>query len=123
MRQPPPIEQRKISLGIAWDDFVREIEEARCLIKHGAESNAIAEMVRHARELFHIIEWEIANSPCVTASARDGRGTPPTSAIFGERRHADAATDKQTHVEDPGNGATRVRPTPGPLATAHLSRE
>ena len=48
------------TLSRAWDAFMRAIEDARALTVSGAELDAIAELVRSARELLDIIEQEIA---------------------------------------------------------------
>ncbi len=68
MGEPPPIEQTESSsLGIAWDDFMREIEEARALSECGAKRPAIDDAMRYVRQLLGVVELEIANSHVVTA--------------------------------------------------------
>jgi hypothetical protein len=51
--------------------FLQAIAEARDLNRSGADLNAIAELLRHARELLDIIEEEIADG--TGATVRDAR--------------------------------------------------
>jgi len=48
------------ALERAWDEFMQAIDDARAAAIGGAESPAIAELVRYAHELLDIIEDEIA---------------------------------------------------------------
>jgi hypothetical protein len=68
MRRPSPIEVTKSSLGVAWDDFTREIEDIRALSECGAKRPVLDEPMRHARELLNVIEREIAYTRVVTAA-------------------------------------------------------
>jgi hypothetical protein len=49
------------TLANAWDAFLRAIEEARTLQERGGNQFAIAELVRHARELLDIVDEELAD--------------------------------------------------------------
>jgi len=57
------------TLARAWDEFMQAVEEARDLHARGAEPNAIAELVRYARELLDIIEAELAATPIAVPGA------------------------------------------------------
>ena len=53
----------------AWDEFMGAIEEARDLHRRGADALTIAVLVGYARELFEIIEAEIAANPIAIPGA------------------------------------------------------
>jgi hypothetical protein len=57
------------TLARAWDAFMQAVEDARALTASGAEPHAIADLVRYARDLFDIIEAEIAIHPIAIPGA------------------------------------------------------
>ena len=55
----------------AWVAFIHALEDARDLQHRGADAYAIADLLRHARELLDIIDEEIADgTPQTVADAR-----------------------------------------------------
>ena len=60
------------TLARAWEEIrCAAIEEARALNERGAEPNAIAALVRYARELLDIIAEEIIGEPSSTVGRMD----------------------------------------------------
>ena len=57
-----------MSTATAWYAFTRALEEARDLQERGADAYAVAELLRHARELLEIVEKETAGGSIKTVN-------------------------------------------------------
>ena len=74
------------TVAMAWEAFLRAIEEARELHAAGAGSMAIADLLQHARELLDIIDDEISlNDLEIPGDVRDGLAQMRTHLATVER--------------------------------------
>jgi len=74
------------TVAMAWEAFLKAIEEARELHVAGAGSMAVAELLQHARELLDIIEDEIRlNGLVISGDVRDGLAQMRTHLATVER--------------------------------------
>ena len=74
------------TVAIAWEAFLRAIEEARELHAAGAGSMAVRDLLQYARELLDIIDDEISlNGLEIPGDVRDGLAQMRTHLATVER--------------------------------------
>lgn len=61
------------AIARAWEAFLAAVVEAQDLVRSGGATEAIQDLLQHARELLAIIDDEIAlNGPTLPADMRSG---------------------------------------------------